>query len=62
LQINLIPANGIQVSIYSPTGKNNLFEDSSTGQWSGQLPESGYYEIILINPSKTAIPYTLKIN
>ncbi len=61
LQIKLEPMNGLQLSVYSPTGKQNLLEDSVTGQWSGVLPETGYYEIVLISKAKQPIDYQLDI-
>ncbi len=59
---NLEPTDNLQLSIYSPTGKNNLLEESSKGQWSGTLPETGYYEIIISSQSKEPINYQLKSN
>lgn len=61
MEIKLEPIEGIHLSIYSPTGKKNLLEDSTTGQWSGILPETGYYEIILVSYSKQEINYQLNI-
>jgi len=62
LQINLEPPSNILLSIYSPTGKKNLLEDSNSGTWAGILPETGFYEIILISQAKQAIDYELKLN
>jgi len=62
VQFNLEPNGDIQLSIYSPTGKNNLLESSSKGQWSGALPETGYYEIILSSQGKEPINYQFKVN
>ncbi|MEM8778950.1 MAG: serine/threonine-protein kinase [Cyanobacteria bacterium P01_G01_bin.49] len=49
------------LSIYSPTGNNNLLEDSKQHQWSGKLPESGYYEFTIVSQSNKPANYKLKI-
>ncbi|ACK68673.1 serine/threonine protein kinase [Gloeothece citriformis PCC 7424] len=49
-------------SIYSPTGKNNLLEDSQEHQWSGELPENGFYEITIVSQSKKPLDYQLTIS
>ncbi|MEL4895285.1 serine/threonine-protein kinase [Crocosphaera sp. Alani8] len=51
----------LRLSIYSPTGQNNILEDSSTRRWSGELIESGYYEVTVVSKSKKPVNYELKI-
>ncbi|GBF82061.1 serine/threonine-protein kinase [Aphanothece sacrum] len=49
------------LSIYSPTGTNNLLEDSTQQQWSGELSESGYYEFTIVAKSDKPLKYKLII-
>lgn len=51
----------ILLSIYSPTGNNNLIEDSQRHRWSGILPETGFYEIIVASRSEKTVNYQFKI-
>ena len=51
----------ILLSIYSPTGNNNLIEDSQRYRWSGILPETGFYEIIVASRSEKIVNYHFKI-
>ena len=51
----------ILLSIYSPTGNNNLIEDSQRYRWSGILPETGFYEIIVASRSERTVNYQFKI-
>ena len=49
------------LSIYSPTGRFKILEDSQQTQWSGRLPENGYYEFVIISPSPEMLNYELGI-
>jgi serine/threonine-protein kinase len=51
----------ILISFYSPTGKVKILEDSTLRQWSGKLPESGYYEIIVVSRGTEPLEYQLSI-
>ncbi len=51
----------ILLSIYSPTGNNNLLENSQRHQWSGKLPETGYYEFIIVSPSEKPVNYRFQL-
>jgi serine/threonine-protein kinase len=50
-----------QLSIYSPSGRSNLIEDSTETSWTGTLPESGLYEITVVSKSDTVFDYQLNI-
>jgi len=57
-----VAANGkTQLSVYTPTGKTPILEDSPQKEWSGLLPESGFYEIILISKDSSPISYQLQL-
>lgn len=49
------------LSIYSPSGKTTLLEDSAANKWSGLLSESGFYEFVVVSNDAQAIDYKLKI-
>ncbi|XTZ09957.1 MAG: hypothetical protein ACQZ3N_07405 [cyanobacterium endosymbiont of Rhopalodia yunnanensis] len=61
MKFDLKANRDILLSIYSPTGDNNLIENSQQHQWSGILPETGYYEIIIVSHSKKIVNYQFKI-
>ncbi|MDJ0844409.1 protein kinase domain-containing protein [Crocosphaera sp.] len=61
IEVKLEGDRNLLLSIYSPTGRNNILEDSSTHQWSGQLIESGYYEFTVVSKHKKPINYELTI-
>ena len=61
LQVNLSGDRKLLLSIYSPTGNNNPLEDSKSHQWSGELPESGYYEFTVVSQSDKPVDYQLTI-
>lgn len=57
-----ISASGeTQISIYSPSGSNNLLDDSTETSWKGTLTESGLYEITVVSKSDSTSNYQLNI-
>jgi serine/threonine-protein kinase len=50
------------LSIYSPTRKTTLLEDSGDRTWSGQLPESGFYEFVVVSDASEPIDYQLNLS
>ncbi|WP_210437032.1 serine/threonine-protein kinase [Oxynema aestuarii] len=49
-------------SIYTPTGaRSPLLEDSPDSTWSGQLPESGYYEFVVVSDAQVPVYYRLNL-
>ncbi|MEM1366418.1 MAG: serine/threonine-protein kinase [Cyanobacteria bacterium P01_H01_bin.15] len=48
LTLTLETDTAVQISLYSPTGSIKLLEDVEVSQWTGTLPEKGYYEITVV--------------
>ncbi|MDJ0509407.1 MAG: serine/threonine-protein kinase [Crocosphaera sp.] len=61
IRVKLEGDRNLLLSIYSPTGNNNILEDSSRHQWSGELRESGYYEFTIVSKSNKPVDYKLTI-
>jgi serine/threonine-protein kinase len=58
----ILAANGnTQLSVYTPTGKTPILEDSPQKAWSGPLPETGFYEIVLVSKDASPIAYQLQL-
>ncbi|MCT7950973.1 serine/threonine protein kinase [Ancylothrix sp. C2] len=63
MQLNLEPQPEIQLSIYPPSGKTPpLLQDSPQLNWSGKLPENGYYEIIIVSQATQPVSYQLTLS
>ena len=53
------------LSLYVPRPNDEvpfLLEDSSDRTWSGQLPQSGYYEIVVISTQSVPLNYALDVS
>jgi serine/threonine-protein kinase len=61
MQLQLATSENVFLSVYSPTGRSNLLEDSQERTWSGQLPESGYYEFTIISNATAPVDYQLEL-
>ncbi len=61
MEVKLEANSRILWSIYSPTGQHILLEDSKQRSWSGKLPESGYYEFVIVSQSSQALDYQLNL-
>ena len=61
MKVKLSTAQKVLFSIYSPSGKTTLLEDSSDRSWSGQLPESGFYEFVVVSEASGPINYQLDL-
>ncbi len=65
MRLNLqIPEKSGLLSIYLPRPTQELpvlLEDSSERTWTGTLPQSGYYEIVVVNTIKQPISYQLNL-
>ncbi|MGL5192797.1 MAG: protein kinase domain-containing protein [Chroococcales cyanobacterium] len=62
LRLSLYANQGTRISLYPPNSTNDpLLEDSYQQSWSGVLPESGYYEIIVISNAREPISYQLNL-
>lgn len=63
MQLNFPNSPEIQLSIYPPSSKNPpLLQDSSELNWSGKLPETGYYEIVVVSHATQPISYQLTLS
>lgn len=62
LSLSLSAPLGGRLSLYSPTGQSVLLENSPQYQWSGALPETGYYELVITNPQSAPLDYQLDLN
>jgi len=65
MRVNLqAPNNSTRLSIYVPVPSVEdpyLLADSEDTTWAGELPQSGYYEIVVVNRSDQPITYTLNV-
>jgi serine/threonine-protein kinase len=65
MRVNLqAPADSTRLSIYVPVPDEEtpyLLADSQDMTWAGELPQSGYYEIVVVNRSDTPITYRLNV-
>jgi serine/threonine protein kinase, bacterial len=50
------------LSIHSPTGKVKILEDSAEKIWAGKLPETGFYEFVIVGDRSKPSDYKLIIN
>ncbi|BFM39280.1 hypothetical protein [Synechocystis sp. LKSZ1] len=62
LTLKLSAPTGGRLSLYSPTGQAVLLENSPQYQWSGSLPETGYYELVLTNLQAENLDYQLALD
>ena len=61
MEANLQTGKSVLFSIYSPSGKRTLLEDSRDRRWSGELPESGLYEFVIVSESSGSMNYQLEL-
>lgn len=61
MKANLQTARSALFSIYSPSGNIALLEDSRDRNWSGELPETGFYEFVVVSESSGSINYQLNL-
>ncbi|MCC5639081.1 serine/threonine protein kinase [Nostoc sp. CHAB 5844] len=61
LGLNLKASSKVLLSVYSPSGKIKLLEDSKQRTLSTELPEKGYYEFAIASTASTAVDYQLSI-
>jgi serine/threonine-protein kinase len=55
-------AQSIRLSFYPPTSKSPpLLADSQANQWSGKLPASGLYEVVVVSAAQEEISYELSL-
>jgi len=61
MQLELEADPQVLISVYSPTGKIKLMEDSRDRSWDGNLPESGFYEFVVVSTASRKSDYQLKL-
>jgi len=61
MQLELQADPQVLISVYSPTGKIKLMEDSRDRTWDGNLPESGFYEFVVLSTASHKSDYQLKL-
>ncbi len=57
MDVKLTAKATILFSIYSPSGKTKILEDSRDRTFSGTLPESGFYEFVVVSNASEPIDY-----
>lgn len=63
LNLQAVP-DSTRISVYLPSpteAQPALLEDSSDRTWSGQLPQSGFYEIVVVSTQTVPLDYALDI-
>jgi len=61
MRLNLQANSKVLLSVYSPSGKTKILEDSSDRSWSGNLPEKGFYEFVVVSTASLPVDYQLNI-
>lgn len=65
MRLNLQASEGsTRLSIYVPSPNNavpHLLADAPDTTWSGQLPQTGYYEVVVVSTSDRPLDYALDI-
>ncbi|PSR16607.1 hypothetical protein C8255_17000 [filamentous cyanobacterium CCP3] len=63
LRLNLqAPPDSTRLSIYVPVPNETLphiLADAEQNTWAGELPQSGYYEVVVVSRASEPIPYSL---
>ncbi|PSB02546.1 protein kinase domain-containing protein [Merismopedia glauca] len=61
MQLKLEAPDQVLISVYSPSGQVQILEDSPERNWSGTLPESGFYELVIISNAPETTNYQLDL-
>lgn len=62
LRLSLQATESTLLSIYTPSGNSgSLVEDSAQQTWSGELPESGHYEIVVVSQTTQVLSFQLNL-
>ncbi|WP_052050373.1 serine/threonine-protein kinase [Leptolyngbya sp. KIOST-1] len=65
LRLNLqAPPNSTRLSVYVPVPSDTLphiLADADQNTWAGELPQSGYYEVVVVSRADASIPYSLTV-
>ncbi|MTJ46896.1 protein kinase [Dolichospermum sp. UHCC 0259] len=61
MEVNLEANSKVLLSIYSPSGKIVLIEDSQKRTVSETLPEKGFYEFVVVSKASESVDYQLTV-
>ncbi|MFQ4135771.1 protein kinase domain-containing protein [Nodosilinea sp. PGN35] len=65
LRLNLqAPPESTRLSLYLPVPTDDLphlLADAEQNTWAGELPQSGYYEIVVVSQATSVVPYSLTV-
>ena len=61
MTVKLSTAENALFSVYTPSGKTTILTDSRDRTWSGSLPESGFYEFVVVSNASVPINYQLDL-
>jgi serine/threonine protein kinase, bacterial len=61
MQLRVDASSQVLISVYSPSGREKILEDSTERIWSGNLPESGYYEFVITSSALQPTNYQIDI-
>jgi serine/threonine protein kinase, bacterial len=65
IQLNLqAPSQSTRLSLYPPaqgSGANPLLQDSPDLKWSGTVPQTGYYEVVIVSFAPETVGYQLQL-
>jgi serine/threonine-protein kinase len=61
MEVKLEANSQVLLSIYSPSGKNPLLQDSQTRTISATLPEKGFYEFVVVSTASEPVDYQLTL-
>ncbi|MBD2664406.1 protein kinase [Richelia sinica FACHB-800] len=61
MEMELEANSQVLLSIYSPSGKVTLLQDSKQRNLSTTLPESGFYEFVIVSNASQAVDYQLTV-
>ncbi|MHC5935969.1 protein kinase domain-containing protein [Nostoc sp.] len=61
LELKLEANSQLLLSVYSPSGKIKLLEDSTQRSFSTKLPEKGFYEFVVVSTASKPVDYQLSI-
>ena len=62
MKLDLQANSQVLLSIYSPTRKTKILADSTERAWSGELPEQGFYEFVVVSTASEPVDYQLNIS
>ena len=61
MKLDLQANSQVLLSVYSPTRKTKILEDSTERAWSGELPEQGFYEFVVVSTASEPVDYQLNV-